>query len=332
MLSREACAVGGPALRGVRFWLDSRRRPLHGETFQRKSCEVHVDKSSLNRLTPTTPRRGRPTFEILAVVIVSDSWAAMNHSSKEGSSPGQQQGPRQAPGEYGQVPTSHSSPASEIRIEIDSKRLRAYARTKAGEQTLTVRSAADETKGNRLAYVHVPQDGPNGGRQARPPFTVSGPNAELLCSVRPSGSGVYEVYGGDGAPIGRITRLDGRALPWPRRPRWTVQAVTGGEPLTAERGTPVGWALFTVFSPVYLVIWALGALQGLVPLLFGDKDEAKKESAWDLGLPSRALWRASGHSEVVVDYRGGGIFHIESSRLDSRLAYAQSVLHVWDGV
>jgi hypothetical protein len=259
----------------------------------------------------------------------------MNHSSQEWSSQGQQPGPPRTPGQYGQAdpaPTSYPSPASETRIEIDSKRLRAYARTKAGEQTLTVRSAGEETKGTPLAYVHVPQDGPDGGRRARPPFTVSGLNSEPLCSVRSSGPGAYEVYGGDGALIGRITRQDGRALPWPRRPRWTVQAVTGAGPLTAKRGTPAGWALFTLFSPVYLVIWALGALQGLVPLLFGDKDEAKKESAWDLGLPSRALWRASGDSEVVVDYRGGGIFHFAPSRLDPRLAYAQSVLHVWDGV
>jgi hypothetical protein len=295
-----------------------------------------VDESSSSHPTPSTPRHRRPTFEILALVIVNgiDSWAAMNHSSQEWSSQRRQPGPPQAPGQYGQAaaPASPAGPVSEIRIEIDGKRLRAYARTKAGEQTLTVRSADEETKGNPLAYVHVPQDGPNGGRQSRPPFTVSDLNAELLCSVRPSGPGAYEVYAGDGAPIGRITRQDGRALPWPRRPRWTVQAVTGGEPLTAKRGTPAGWALFTVFSPVYLVIWALGALQGLVPLLFGDKEEAKKESAWDLGLPSRALWHASGDSEVVVDYRGGGIFHIASTRLDPRLAYAQSVLHVWDGV
>jgi hypothetical protein len=295
-----------------------------------------VDESSSNRPTQTAPRHGRPTFEILARVIVNgiDSWAAMNHSSQEWSSRGQQPGRPQAPGQYGQAPApaSYPSPVSQTRIEIDSKRLRQYARIKPGEQTLTVRSAGEETKGNPLAYVHVPQDAPNGGRRARPPFTVNGLNAELLCSVRPSGPGAYEVYAGDGAPIGRITRQDGRALPWPRRPRWAMQAVTGTEPLIAKRGTPAGWALFTVFSPVYLVIWALGALQGLVPLLFGDKDEAKKESAWDLGLPSRALWRAAGDSEVVVDYRGGGVFHIASSRLDPRLAYAQSVLHVWDGV
>ena len=293
-------------------------------------------ESSSNRPTPTAPRHGRPSFEILALVIVNgiDSWAAMNHSSQEWASRGQQPGSAQAPGQYGEAPAqaSYPSPTSEIRIEIDSKRLRAYSRTGAGEPTVTVRSADEGTKGNALAYVHVPQDGPDNGRKGRPPFTVTGPNAEPLCSVRPTGSGGYEVYGGDGAPVGRITRQDGRALPWPRRPRWTVQAVTGGEPLTAKRGTPAGWALFTLFSPVFLVIWVLGALQGLIPLMFGDKEEAKKESAWDLGLPSRALWRASGGSEVVVDYRGGGVFHIAPSRLDPRLAYAQSVLHVWDGV
>ncbi|WP_329597191.1 hypothetical protein OIE43_11365 [Streptomyces pseudovenezuelae] len=258
----------------------------------------------------------------------------MNDSSQEWASRGQQPGPPRAPGHHGEAPAhvSSPSPAAEIRIEIDSKRLRAYARTRAGEPTVTVRSADEVTKGNPLAHVHVAQEGLDEGRRARPPFTVSGPNAEPLCSVRPTGQGVYEVYGGDGAPIGRITRLDGRVLPWPRRARWTLQPAAGGEPLAAKRGTPAGWALIVVFSPVYLVIWALGALQGLVPLLFGDKDEAKKESAWDLGLPSRALWRTPGDSGVVIDYRGGGTFYITSSRLDARLAYAQSVLHVWDGV
>jgi hypothetical protein len=31
-------------------------------------------------------------------------------------------------------------------------------------------------------------------------------------------------------------------------------------------------------------------------------------------------------------YRGGGIFHLVSPQLDHRLAYAQAVLHVWDGI
>jgi hypothetical protein len=217
-------------------------------------------------------------------------------------------------------------------IEVSNKGLHRFDEVGPGECAATIRRSGPGPQGEPLAYVHVPREAPKGGRRARPPFTVSGPDGEPMVAVRSVGEGAYDVYGGDGAPIGRITRQDGRALPWPRRPRWTVLAVAGGEPLTAKRGTPAGWALFTVFFPVYLVIWALGALQGLVPLLFGDKDEAKKESAWDLGLPSRALWRASGDSEVVVDYRGGGVFHIASSRLDPRLAYAQSVLHVWDGI
>lgn len=146
------------------------------------------------------------------------------------------------------------------------------------------------------------------------------------------GEGTYDVYGGDGTAIGRITRRGGRVLPWPRRAQWTLQPATGAAPLTAKRGTAEGWVAWSILGfPVYLVFWVVLAAQGLLLLLVGDKDEAKKESAWELEPPSRALWHPPGGSDAVVDHRGGGTFDIESRRLDLRLAYAQSVLHMWDG-
>jgi hypothetical protein len=259
----------------------------------------------------------------------------MNHSSQGWALEGQQPGQPQAPGQYGQAlaPTPYPNPAPLTMVEIQHYWLSRYDRVTAGEPAAIIRSADPATKGHALAYVHVPQDAPKGGRTARPPFHVSGPQGESFCSVRSIGEGGYDVYGGDGTAIGRITRRDGRVLPWPRRAHWTLQPATGAQPLTAKRGTVRGWMLWSTLGfPLYLVFWVVSAVQGLLLLLVGDKDEAKKETAWELGAPSRALWHPSGGSDTVVDYRGGSTFHIESQRLDLRLAYAQAVLHVWDGI
>ncbi|WP_345017565.1 hypothetical protein [Streptomyces shaanxiensis] len=218
-------------------------------------------------------------------------------------------------------------------VEIQNYRLSRYDRVPAGEPTVTIRSVDPATKGNAIAYVHVPQDAPKGGRTARPPFHISGLQGEVLCSVRSIDEGAYDVRGGDGTVIGRITRSGGRVLPWPRRAHWILQAASGGEPLTAKRGTVGGWVAWSLLGfPIYSVVWALSTVQGLLLLMLGDKDEAKKESAWELEPPSRALWHRSGGSDAVIDYRGGCIFHFESPRVDFRLAYAQAVLHMWDGI
>ncbi|AZQ37821.1 hypothetical protein EJ357_33795 [Streptomyces cyaneochromogenes] len=218
-------------------------------------------------------------------------------------------------------------------IEIQNYRLSRYDRVPAGEPTVTIRSVDPATKGNAIAYVHVPPDAPKGGRTARPPFHISGLQGEVLCSVRAVGEGAYDVHGGDGTVIGRITRRGGRVLPWPRRVQWTLQPATRAEPLTAKRGSAGGWVAWSLLGfPLYLVFWVVSAAQGLLLLLVGDKEEAKKESAWELEPPSRAVWHPSGGSGAVVDYRGGSVFHIESQRLDLRLAYAQAVLHMWDGI
>lgn len=290
-----------------------------------------MHESHPDRLTPTAPRHLRPTFESLSIVIVNliDSWAAMNHSSQEWASqaqrPGQPQYPPQTPNPYGQAP----APVETV-IAVPNKRLRKYDKVKPGEQTVTIRQAGPGTNGEPLAYVHVPQDAPKGGRQVRPPFTVSGPNGEPLSSVRSVGEGVYEVYGGDGAPIGRITRRGGRTLPWPRRVHWSVQPAQGGEPLAAEVGTRKAWTVFVLISPLYFVCWAVMAAQGAIWLLLGEKDEAKKEAAWEMEPPTWTRWRQPGGPEIAIEYQTGRKYRLASSRLDHRLAYAQAVLHVWD--
>lgn len=290
-----------------------------------------MDESSQDRLTPTAPRHHRPTFESLSIVIVNliDSRAAMNHSSQEWASqaqqPGQPQYPPQTPNPYGQA----HAPVETV-IAVPNKRLHKYDKVKPGEQTVTIRQAGRGTNGEPLAYVHVPQDAPKGGRRARPPFTVSGPNGEPLSSVRSVGEGVYEVYGGDGVPIGRITRRGGRTLPWPRRVHWSVQPAQGGEPLAAEVGTRKAWTVFVLISPLYFVCWAVMAAQGAIWLLLGEKDEAKKEAAWEMEPPTWTRWRQAEGPVTAIEYQTGRKYRLASSRLDHRLAYAQAVLHVWD--
>jgi hypothetical protein len=264
----------------------------------------------LDRPTPTAPRHGRPSSEILAPVIVNgiDSWAVMNHSSRQ------------------EVPQA----VTETEIEVPNKGLHRYDKVRPGEQTVTVLRAGPGAKGGPLAYVHVPQDASKGGRQARPRFTVSGPNGEPLLSVRPAGGGMYEVHDGDGAPLGRITRRAGRILPWPRRVRWSVQPAQGGEPLAAEVGTRKAWAVFVLISPLYFGCWAVMAAQGAIWLLLGEKGEAKKEAAWEMEPPTWTRWRSAGDPDVAIEYRTGRTYRFASPRLDPWLACAQAVLHVWD--
>ncbi|GGZ39196.1 hypothetical protein [Streptomyces poonensis] len=285
--------------------------------------------------------------EALSIVIVSSIVSSIRiriprETLVSYSNQGWAQQPQQ-PQQPGQPPHPTPPPTANtsIDLEIKNRRLRTYDRVKAGEQTTTIRQAdpnhpgANRPQGNPLAYVHVPQDVPKGGRTARPPFTVTGLNGELLCSVRSvgggGGGGTYDVYGGDGAVIGRITRHGGRLLPAPRRVRWTMGSAHGGEPPAGKVGTVKGWVAWTILGlPLYGVAWAIGAAQGLLLLLIGDKEEAKKESVWDLEPPNSTEWRASADPAVVLEYRGGGIYRLTPSRLDHRLAYAQAVLHIWD--
>jgi hypothetical protein len=281
--------------------------------------------------------------EILPLLITDNdhTGVAMRHSSRQGAAQGREQGrtPHQphAPGRQGHVSASapHPWPATEAVIGIHGRKLRGYDRVRAGEWTTTIRPApvtrqGAQMKGDPLAYIHVSQDAPNGGRMARPPFTVTGADGELWCAVRPVGGGVYDVYGADGAAIGRITRRRGRLLPWPRRVHWTVQPASGAEPLSGKVGTGKGWTAMVLLSPLYFVCWAVMAAQGLILLLVGDKAEARKEAAWELEPPGRTRWRAAGQPDAAMEYLIGHVYRLFPTRLDHRLVCAQTVLHVWD--
>ncbi|MEU9169936.1 hypothetical protein AB0D34_19360 [Streptomyces sp. NPDC048420] len=194
----------------------------------------------------------------------------MNHS-------GQARAPQHPP----QTPAP-----SETVIELSNKGLHRFDKVEAGECAAIIRRSGPGPQGEPLAYVQVPRDAPKGGRRARPPFTVSGPDGEPMVSVRSFGEGGYEVYGGDGAPIGRITRRGGRILPWPRRVRWSVQPAGGGESPAGEVGTRRAWTVFALISPLYFLCWAVMAAQGAIWLLLGEKGEAKKEAAWEMEPPT----------------------------------------------
>lgn len=246
----------------------------------------------------------------------------MPHGSKERVPQAQRPGP-----------SSHAPAPAETVIHVSNKRLRRYDKASTGEPTTTVQQAGPGATGEPLAYVHVLQDAPKGGRQARPAFTLTSPNDEPITSVRPVGDGAYEVYDGDGAPLGRITRRPGRTLPWPRRVRWSVQPAQG-EALTGEVGTRKAWVVFVLISPLYFLCWAVMAAQGSLWLLLGEKGEAKKEAAWEMEPPTWTRWRSAEESaeepEPAIEYRTGRKYRLAAPRLDHRLAYAQAVLHVWD--
>lgn len=255
----------------------------------------------------------------------------MPHSSKERAPQAQRPGP------YSHAPAPAPAPASapaETVIHVPNKRLRRYDKASTGEPTTTVQQTGPGTNGEPLAYVHVPEDAPKGGRQVRPAFTLTGPDGQPLSSVRSLGDGVYEVYDGDGAPLGRITRRPGRTLPWPRRVQWSVQPAQGGAPLTGEVGTRKAWAVFVLISPLYFLCWAVMAAQASLWLLLGEKGEAKKEAAWEMEPPTWTRWRSveesAEESEPAIEYRTGRKYRLAAPRLDHRLAYAQAVLHVWD--
>ncbi|MFF4783781.1 hypothetical protein ACFY3E_21065 [Streptomyces griseorubiginosus] len=243
----------------------------------------------------------------------------MKHSSQASASQAQR------PGRY-----SHAPAPAETVIHVPDKRLRSYDKVAPGEPTATVQQTGPGTNGEPLAYVHVPRDAPNGGRQTRPAFTLTGPDGQPLTSVRSLGDGVHEVYGGDGTPLGRIIRQSGRTLPWPRRVRWSVQPAHGGAPLTGEVGTRTAWAVFVLISPLYFLCWAVMAAQASLWLLLGEKGEAKKEAAWEMEPPTWTRWCAADEPEPAMEYRTGRKYLLDATRLDHRLAYAQAVLHVWD--
>ncbi|KUM73680.1 hypothetical protein AQI84_22500 [Streptomyces griseorubiginosus] len=182
-------------------------------------------------------------------------------------------------------------------IHVPDKRLRSYDKVAPGEPTTTVQQ--------------------------------TGPDGQPLTSVRSLGDGVHEVYGGDSAPLGRITRRSGRTLPWPRRVRWIVQPAQG-EALTGQVGTRTAWTVFVLISPLYFLCWAVMAAQGSLWLLLGEKGEAKKEAAWEMEPPTWTRWCAADEPEPAMEYRTGRKYLLDATRLDHRLAYAQAVLHVWD--
>ncbi len=242
----------------------------------------------------------------------------MNYNGQESAPHGQQHAPPvQAPSAHAVLP-SH--------FEVAERKLRTYDRLQGGEPAAVVRPAGTGDLKGAVARVQVAQGAPRQGKKARPAFAVNSVyDGSPLCTVQPAGEGEYEVYGGDGAALGRIARRGGAVLPWPRRVRWTVQLASSGESLGGKVGTWYAWLGIVVFVPFYALLWLIMTAYALLHLLIGEKED----TSWDLGSPSRTLWRGAG-SGTVIEHEGNCVYRIGSPQVDHRLAYALAVLHAWD--
>jgi hypothetical protein len=216
-----------------------------------------------------------------------------------------------------------------VLIKVDNRGLLTRHRRPAGsEPVATVRQREPEPQ-SVLAHVHMAPGATKGARTSRPPFTLHAPaDGALVCSVQPAADTAYDVYGADGAALGRITRQGGRALPWPRRVRWTVQTSDGAGRLDGAVGTLKGWWLTVVLSPVLVPIWLVGNVYAFTNLLLGPKEFKREYISWS-AKPSYTRWRGNA-ADGAIEYRGGHLYRIDQQRLDHRLALAQAVLHIWD--
>lgn len=176
-------------------------------------------------------------------------------------------------------------------------------------------------RGGSPVYVAraLPDDTPAGSDSA---FTLYQDLAghKPLCSVagRAAGTGrdaVLAVTGPRGEQLGLLrppARRNGR------RPRWEMD-LPDGTRLTGRGGTVTAWALYLVLSPLLLVYNVAGLIGG-----YGGPD-------WF--LPTRTAWRRKGSLGLgrapLKFYGMTDKYKVRTKRLDTRLAYAQAVLHAW---
>ncbi|MFF5436866.1 hypothetical protein [Streptomyces achromogenes] len=156
------------------------------------------------------------------------------------------------------------------------------------------------------------------GRTSGRPFWIhSAPDDRPLCSVTPSGPDTYDLHAADGTPLARVTRRPGRALPWPRRVRWTVRPAGSRLEITGKAGTWYAWLLYVVTAPAWL-LWVLCAT--VYSFFDGSPDD------FTFGRPARTRWHAPG-TGTVLDYRGVSRTYRHDPRgLDVRVAYALAAL------
>ncbi|CAL9403850.1 hypothetical protein SUDANB6_01512 [Streptomyces sp. enrichment culture] len=100
------------------------------------------------------------------------------------------------------------------------------------------------------------------------------------------------------------------------RPRWEVH-LPDGTRLVGRGGTATSWVLYVVVSPLLLVYNVASLLGG-----YGGPE-------WH--LPTRTAWRRKvglGLGRALVKFSGmRDKYKIRTKHLDTRVAYAQAVLH-----
>lgn len=138
-----------------------------------------------------------------------------------------------------------------------------------------------------------------------------------LCTVArqttgTSSDGGYSVVGPDGAVLG-VLRPPARRSRW--RPRYEIE-LPDGTKLVGRGGTIGAWVVYVLLSPL-LLIYNAGSFVGGYGL--------------DGYLPTRTAWRTSGAlgPAPLKFYGMTDKYKVRTTRLDTRVAYAQAVLHTW---
>ncbi|MGW6907678.1 hypothetical protein [Streptomyces sp. NPDC054940] len=131
-------------------------------------------------------------------------------------------------------------------------------------------------------------------------------------TIGTSPDGAYAVMGPDGNVLS-VLRPPARRSRW--RPRYEIE-LPDGTKLVGRGGTISAWILYVVLSPL-LLIYNVASLLGGYGL--------------DGHLPTRTAWRASGaFGPVPLKFYGmTDKYTVRTARLDTRVAYAQAVLHTW---
>jgi hypothetical protein len=139
-----------------------------------------------------------------------------------------------------------------------------------------------------------------------------------LCSVARQTTGMssdsgFAVMGPDGVVLG-VLRPPARRSRW--RPRYEIE-LPDGTKLVGRGGTISAWVVYVVLSPL-LLIYNLASLVGG----YGGLDGF---------LPTRTASRTSGAlgPAPLKFYGTTDKYKVRATRLDTRVAYAQAVLHTW---
>ncbi|MEU0069612.1 hypothetical protein ABZ027_08720 [Streptomyces sp. NPDC006332] len=193
------------------------------------------------------------------------------------------------------------------------------------EMATTVRVPGAQQGQPPLAQIFVARDTRQWSRHSPVPFWIlTGPDHGSVSSVRPSAQGDpggYDVHAPDGTLLAQITRRPGRLLPWPRRIRWSARLDNPAWVCTGKVGTWYSWLCYVVTSPLWLSF-------SFALFLYSLFDGTTSDSSFD--SPSRTRWRTRGAGKAL-DRRGfPKTYHLDTGRLDPRVAYAMAVLQTWE--